>query len=299
MYKEDMTAHQWTPPVPPHLQHINNERQWLLLGRKVAFLHIYVACQTSRNNDFIEWNEHLFELVTQEAISLRRQGMCCLAMGDFNTRLRAISGLEGNLVGRNRNTPMFLSFVEQVNLTIMNTLPLAKGLFTRFVDSGPSAGSKSLLDYGLIDSDHVNTVTSFIIDEEARFGCGSDHALLECCIELGASPSVHWAYSEAVHYNINTSTDFTKYKDSLDVAMSSIPLHIFSKLSVQDMLPHISENVNKSARDNIGIKVKKTRRGRKLPPQVVKTIRSKNILSKQLVNERTILTDEQVDMMEE
>ena len=69
MYKEDMTAHQWTPPVPPHLQHISNERQWLLLGRKVAFLHIYVACQTSRNNDFIEWNEHLFELVTQEAIS--------------------------------------------------------------------------------------------------------------------------------------------------------------------------------------------------------------------------------------
>ena len=104
--------------------------------------------------------------------------MCCLAMGDFNTRLGAIPGLEGNLVDRNRNAPMFLRFVEQVNLTIINTLPLARGLFTRFMDSGPSAGSKSLLDYGLIDSDHVNTVTSFIIDEEARFGCGSDHALL-------------------------------------------------------------------------------------------------------------------------
>ena len=299
VYREDMTAHQWTPPVPAHLQYISNERQWLLLGRKVAFLHIYVACQTSRNNDFVEWNEHLFELVTQEAISLRRQGMCCLAMGDFNTRLGAIPGLEGNLVDRNRNAPMFLSFVEQINLTIINTLPLAKGLFTRFMDSGPSAGTKSLLDYGLIDSDHVNTVTSFIIDEEARFGCGSDHALLECCIQLGASPSVHWAYSEAIHYNITASTDFTNYKDSLDAAMSSIPLHMFSKLPVQDMLPHISENVNKSARDNIGIKVRKGRRGRKLPPQLVNTIRRKNRLSNQLANERAALNSEQVAMKEE
>ena len=43
LYKEELTAHQWTPPVPNNLQYVMNERQWLLLGNKCAFLHIYVA----------------------------------------------------------------------------------------------------------------------------------------------------------------------------------------------------------------------------------------------------------------
>ena len=58
------------------------------------------------------------------------------------------------------------------------------GLFTRFMDNGNREGSKSLLDYGAIDNDHVHTVTSFTIDENARYSCGSDHALLECIIEV-------------------------------------------------------------------------------------------------------------------
>ena len=79
LYKEELTAHQWTPPVPNNLQYVMNERQWLLLGNKCAFLHIYVACQTTRNASYLQWNEDLFELVTKEAMKLRKQGICCLA----------------------------------------------------------------------------------------------------------------------------------------------------------------------------------------------------------------------------
>jgi hypothetical protein len=74
----------------------------------------------------------------------------------------------------------------------------------------------SLLDYGLTDQDHVNTVTSFVIDKDARHNTGSDHALLECIIELGATPTVQWCYTEAVHYNLVVNTDFTTYKSTLD-----------------------------------------------------------------------------------
>ena len=296
IYKEGLEAHQWTPQVPPHLQYVSTERQWLIIGRKVAFLRIYVACQSSRSDDFLQWNEDLFELVTQEALVLRRQGLCCLAMGDFNTRLGEIPGLEGNKPDSNRNAPMFLSFISQVNLTIINTLPLSKGLFTRFMDSKP--GGESLLDYGLIDHDHVGTVSSFVIDEEARYSCGSDHALLECTIQVRSTPRVHWSYSEAVHYNISSGTDYKQYKDSLDKAVSTIPLHEFSKLPVEVMLPHISENINLAARTTIGIKVKKSRRGRKLPTSIIKLIRSKTLLVKQLASERLYMSTLQVEDME-
>ena len=65
-----------------------NERQWLLLDNqkeRCAILHVYIACQMTRNDNFLKWNEDLFWLITQEAIKLRKQGFIVLAMGDFNS----------------------------------------------------------------------------------------------------------------------------------------------------------------------------------------------------------------------
>ena len=55
-----------------------------------------------------------------------------------------------------------------------------------------------MLDYGLIDKDHTHLVTSFVIDENARFGCGSDHALLTCDIKFGARPKVAWKFQVCI-----------------------------------------------------------------------------------------------------
>ena len=258
-------------------QYVEKERQWLLLGDKCAFLHIYIACQSQRNQDYIQWNQDLFSLVTNEALLLRKRGFCCLAMGDFNTRVGRLPGLEGNTPDTNDNYPMFHSFITQVNMTIINTLPQSRGLFTRFMH-----GSQSLLDYGLVDNDHVNTVTSFVIDEDARYDAGSDHALLECTLELDERPKVTWSYSEAVHYNLTTNTDYTEYKNTLDAAVSDIPLYIFNKQSAEEMLPHISESIKKSAMDTIGVKIKKLKKGRKLPKCIINKIRKKSLLAKQV-----------------
>ena len=74
IYRDSLTAHQWTPSIPSNLEYVATERQWLLIdsnAEKCAFLHIYVACQNSRNDSFLKWNEDLFHLVTQEAKALR------------------------------------------------------------------------------------------------------------------------------------------------------------------------------------------------------------------------------------
>ena len=102
-----------------------------------------------------------------------------------------------------------MNFVSQVNMIIMNTLPIAKGLFTRFMDSSGRPGTRSLLDYGMVDGDHTNTVKSFIIDETARYDTGSDHALLECDMEFGVRPKIKWSVQDILKYNIPNSADFT------------------------------------------------------------------------------------------
>ena len=297
-YKDSLTAHQWTPPVPAAQLFIEKERQWLLLGNKIAFLHIYIACQNNRDDSCIQWNESLFALVTQEAIMLRRRGFCCLAMGDFNTRIGVIPGLEGNTPDRNTNYPAFMDFLKQVNLTIINSLPQSRGLFTRFMDNSNMPGTKSLLDYGLIDHDHINTVTSFVIDEDARYEAGSDHALLECSIELNTRPRLSWSFDEAVHYNIKDGTDFSKYLALLETSVSSVPIHAFSDLSSTDMLPHISESINLSARNTLGLKVKQKRSGRKLPMKIIKMIRTKNQFARDLAAKRFESSPDVIEGME-
>ena len=211
-----------------------------------------------------------------EAISLKRQGFVVIAMGDFNTRVGQLPGLEGNTPDTNHNTPMFMSFLTEVNMIIMNTLPIAKGLFTQFMNNSGLPGTRSVLDYGLVDGDNTSTVTSFIIDENARFDCGSDHALLECYLEFGSRPKITWSYQEALQFKIHENTDFTEFHKTQDSLAATIRLNTFTNLGAEEMLPHISETITSSAKKCFGLKIKKKSKGNYLPKQVIDLIRLKN-----------------------
>ena len=268
------------PKVPEPLQYVEKERQWLLVDNgkeRVAFLHCYIACQSTRNDDFLKWNEDLFLLMTTELTKLREQGFMVVCMGDFNSRVGRLPGLEGNTPDVNKNGPMFINFITQANLVIMNTLPVSKGLFTRFMN-----GSKSLLDYGLVDSSHVNTVSSFVIDAEARYGCGSDHALLLASFLFGERPKVSWEFQDVLRFNINSRTNFTAYQNALDGLCSTVPLHKFDGLTVEEKLSHITSSIIESGKKTIGLKVKKKRQGGRLPKNIIGKIRDKNSLARQL-----------------
>ena len=248
-YRDILVAHEWKPVVPPNLEYVKNERQWLILGNKLAFLHVYIACHNYTNDGYIQWNEDLFHLIGTEAVNLRRQGFCVFAMGDFNTRVGKLPGLEWNDDVVNPNYNQFLNFIDQVNMIIINTLPVSKGHFTRFMDS---QNSKSLIDFSLVDSNHVNNVTSFIIDENSRFDCGSDHALLECTIQLHTRPTITWKFKESIKYNINDNTNYTKFREALDEDVGSVSLSSFSKMNPDDMLPHLVKSMNDTARNTLG-----------------------------------------------
>ena len=191
IYKEQLSAHQYSPDIPDELEYVSKERQWLLMSSgedKCAFLHVYIACVRTDNEEFVRWNQDLFRLITDEAKRIKDQGFTILSLGDYNTRIGHHPGLEGNTPDQNQNAPMFLTFLEEVDLLILNTLPMCKEVFTRFIDGPSGVKFKSLLDYGLISQDKVDYVTSFAIDKEARIRCGSDHALLDCTIRFSYRP---------------------------------------------------------------------------------------------------------------
>ena len=100
IYRDNLKVHRWYPTVSPDKHYVRNERQWLLISggcKKLAFIHVYIACQTKTSDSFLEWNENLFALLTEEALVLKAQGFSILALGDFNTRVGQLPGLETSL----------------------------------------------------------------------------------------------------------------------------------------------------------------------------------------------------------
>ena len=252
-FKETLKVHKHEPVVPPEHKHVQNERQWLLItggGRKCAFLHVYMACQTSRNDSYLQWNEDLFCLLKQEAHVLKRQGFIILAMGDFNSRCGRIEGLEQNTADLNNNSIMFFNFLEETN--------------------------------------HSDTVTSFVIDSNARFKAGSDHALLECCIKLSKQSQLSWQFTDSLQYNITSKTNYDSFKLLLDSLMSNISVTDFESLSTDQMLAHISDSLNTAAQQTIGFKVKRKIRNRRLPQDIRREIKRKNDLLQEIDGEASI-----------
>ena len=279
-------AHERKPSVKDEQKYIEKERQWLLIhgegSEKIAFLNCYIACQSFTSEDFIEWNEDLFQLLTQEASYLMKEGFMLLAMGDFNTRVGEIQGLEGNTPDVNRNQPMFMSFVADLELIIINTLPISTGLFTRF-----KGAQRSLLDYGLVDRNHVQNILSFKVDEDARFGCSSDHALLDCEVQFHAVPRSLEGFNDLIRYNFHENSDFTHYKDLLERYLLTANLEEFSRLTLPEMLNHIVSKIHQAALDSFGLKTTKRKKRVQLPQPIRIKIQRKREIARSLFKEQT------------
>ena len=138
------------------------------------------------------------------------------------------------------------------------------------MDNSGRAGTQAVLDYGLIN------------EEQARFDSGSDHALLECIIEFGSSAKIKWSFQEMIQYHLHDNSDYKEYQANLDLEASSIPLNTFSDLPADQMLPHITDSITKSAKKTFGLKVKSNKRGRKLPRSIIAQIKTKNALARSL-----------------
>ena len=301
LYRDTLRAHPWHPTISPSMHYLRNERQWLLIQgttERLAFLHVYAACQSHESDEYIGWNTDLFTLLTSETLSLKAQGFSVLALGDFNTRVGRIPGMELNTSDTNNNFPMFTNFIRNTNPVIINALPIITGLFTRFRDSSGRPGTQSVLDYGLRDSDSVHTITSFIIDSDERFNFNSDHALLEATISFGDRVSVNWQVCNALHFKFTSKSSFKQFQEKLKCLASSTTLDDFSNLSTENMLAHLLESLQESGKQAFGLKVKQIRSKQRLSKYILGLIQTKNHLCRR-VKEAYISTASDLDHLKE
>ena len=197
-------------------------------------------------------------------------------MGDWNSKVGQIPGMEWNEPMTNSNFQRFHWFLREAGLLIVNAFPQANGRFTRFQDDSNLPGTMSVLDYCLVDSDSSNIIHSFTVDSDARFDLKTDHALLECQVLLSKVPHSIEEHHDCIYYKITPNTCYDGYTRTLDEEVSKTPFSSFSSLPLDMMLCHLTKSLNTSALKEIGVRDKRRKRSFKLPFDIVEIINRKN-----------------------
>ena len=153
---------------------------------------------------------------------LREEGFVIVLLGDFNGHLGPKTtenphGVERDKASRNANGTVFLNFVERESLEIVNNMDVCKGTFTRV-----EGGSATVVDFGLIEADRTDLVTSMWIDEDHDFAQGSDHALLKIKLRISNTALKDWREQDVVRFSVNDRTDFTKFKEGVELHMKDL-----------------------------------------------------------------------------
>ncbi|XP_072025055.1 uncharacterized protein [Amphiura filiformis] len=150
------------------------ERLWVKLCLNSGkSMYIAVAYFPVEGTD-VEITEALYNQLLSEVIRIRENDLNdpdILIMGDMNGRIgKEIP--DGDPV-YNSNGKRLLHFVKDSDLTILNCTRQCIGKFTWF-----RAGQQSTIDYMLCSNNLVKHVKQFVVDEDRKYGLGSDHNVL-------------------------------------------------------------------------------------------------------------------------
>ncbi|XP_023345051.1 uncharacterized protein LOC111714221 [Eurytemora carolleeae] len=164
----------WNPEVEGS-EWISSERVWILVHNnncKIAICSVYMAAEVTANNEYIAWNDCIYEALQGEVRSRTEDGYLCMIIGDMNAHVGTPpDGIEGNRPGTNTNGEKLLNFVRNNNLLMLNQdKELCSGLFTRITPL-----SSTVLDYVLVSRALKNSIARMIIDEQLQWFSGSDH----------------------------------------------------------------------------------------------------------------------------
>ena len=165
----------------------------------------------------------------------------------------------------------------------MNTLPMAEGLFTHFVDRAGHLPTRSVMDYGLISSDNVRLVDTFVIDANARYACGTDHAPLFAVLNPSSPGKIKFHIEEVKKFRLTPSTNYASYSTDLETSLLDKPLSEFEDMTSDEQLSFL-QNCIGSTFDSHFLKTPNTRQKprRTLPAAVIRQIRAQTSLQRQL-----------------
>ena len=272
--------------VDPEAAFVAKERVWVTVESqacKTAICGVYLGCQyTDNRND--EWNNTIYHTLQQESFSLRSQGFRVVYLGDFNGHVgnKLGEGVPGNTPNINRNGQKFLEFLRTTDSVHINgsvRIPgrwdsrLTTGLWTR-----QRGGSSTILDFGVISSEHLTSVDSFVIDDQGEFGTLSDHnwLFLDLNDRFVKQRRVSRVNEKKSSWNIKENQDWSGFKTQILNSVQNLDTS-----NPNNLASSISASILSAMHAHIGLKSGEQRKKpRLLPPALVAEFRLLRSLEK-------------------
>ena len=278
----------YTPDIQePEDNFINSERVWITvesLACKTAVCGLYLGYQDSSDKHGA-WNDSIYRVVQQEAFTLRSKGYRVCFLGDFNghTGNRLGEGVPGNTPDINPNGRRFFSFLANTDSRHINgecrvpgqvNTMITKGLWTR-----QRGGHSSVIDYGTISREHLNSVVAMEIDDQGVYGGGgTDHnwLFLDLSDRFVKKRRILNSPVKKQQWNIRDDQDWSDFRTHVQKSMSNIDL-----TSVNNLASSISASILKALHDTIGLRSQNSmKKPRLLPPALVQEFRLQRLLEK-------------------
>ena len=203
-------------------KHVASERVWIQAraGRmKWAVCFVYIAQQKSRD-EFGEWNDAIYEVLSEEILKMKKEGFRIHLSGDLNGWVGCgAEGVEGNDPRINSNGERLINFLKSNGMMFLNGTDRCTGVFSRH-----GHNSATLLDYVCVAREDQHLIKKVVVDEFGILGGSSDHVFVISTLDMGygeVEPTSKLVSSRTA-WDIGVKTNWEEFRKNVDESLGEM-----------------------------------------------------------------------------
>ena len=149
-------------------QHAVEENLWLVINNNQVAIRVGVIYAPQESRTAKEAYEEMYENIERQIEIAKQEKQKLLIMGDFNCKVGDV--IKGNNAEVSKSGTIFNQMIRRNKLLVLNSLESCKGIWTR-----EESGTRSVLDYIIIDQKDGSAVEEVMVDEEREYAPATIH----------------------------------------------------------------------------------------------------------------------------
>ena len=150
------------------------ESLWIVIDNKQVAIRVGVIYAPQESRTAKAKYKDMYQRIGNQIMLAKQNNQKLMLLGDFNCKIGQV--INGNNSEVSKSGKLFNKMIDDNKLLVLNTLNCCKGTWTR-----EEGGSKSVLDYVVMDQIEERAVSEIMVDEEKEYapvtieGVMSDH----------------------------------------------------------------------------------------------------------------------------
>ena len=288
-YKSEIPIRTWKRPGKSTSSPTANETQWILLETttsKMAIANVYLACQSSKNRNYLDWNMEIYNDLKADVGVLRDLNFAIFLVGDFNGWTGVQKGMEGNNPIVNENGKLLLDFINEEEMFMLNRLNTTNQVFTRvhYSNNGRLL-SQSCLDYALISKEsRIGKWTFNLVEANEKLGINTDHRLIKVTGEVNIIRKQKCKNRNKPKFKDENMND--RYKRKLKQCLQKKDRKCFRSCSTTDQAHILHNAILEASKQTVGKPRPKTRNtNRRISHHTKRLLHEKRLIQDQIKEE--------------